>query len=854
MRDGKRWPGRHFGRRSARRRLLVALVALVACCMVVGLVALVAPVGSVAGRLLASARWPSSGSVTAAHVPIAAKTAGAAQTAGATQTDYIALGDSYSSGEGNPPFDRGTADTKTGDTCHRSAQAWPRLLAEADWSLHLLGLVACSGATTDDIYVDSSRKPDTFKTELPQVTQLKNLSPHANALITITIGGNDVGFAPTFADCYRHDCYSDGTITAFESKIKNQLPGELATTFKSIAAAAPPGAQVIVVGYPNIITTSGWDRKIDCGGWLTGNEQQGLIAAGKDLDQVEQAAATAAGFGYASTLNALAGHEMCTPQSWVKSVFWPEAFGSGTRQQFAHPLAAVQWAIENAVKVYLATPHYSGGSISASGQVGVPLSASATITGGVTPLTVFSGTDGPSPPSWIGLSVAGRTVTVSGTPDSAGSWTFSIVAEDAKENVVSIPVKLTVANRADSGSGSWAALKAPLPADAGSGFLYSDSLSAVSCPSASYCVAVGGYTDTSKDLRGLLVTWSSGTWTAAQAPLPANALPDDTSSPGNYVSGVSCASASYCLAVGSYATTDHTLEGLLLTWSGGKWTAVEAPLPDNAISQPGVSLHSVSCPSATSCVAVGQYEDVNGGRDGVLLTWSGGDWTATRAPIPDNGRSIGSNLLGVSCPSATSCVAAGTYNQDAYGDRWGELLTWSGGDWTAMQAPLPANAADDSPPDNLNQAATLSGISCPSTSFCMADGIYEDKSQTGDGLLLTLSDGTWSATQAPIPEGGLYYPISGSPNAAISCPSVSYCVGSGTYLSGVSNDSVVGEGELLTWLGGAWAVTQAPLPADATSTEGLTDVSCASESFCVAIGDYTDSSNNEDSLLLTSSS
>ena len=401
---------------------------------------------------------------------------------------------------------------------------------------------------------------------------------------------------------------------------------------------------------------------------------------------------------------------------------------------------------------------------------------------------------------------------------------------------------------------SWTALKAPLPADAGSGFLYSDSLSAVSCPSASYCVAVGGYTDTSKDLRGLLVTWSGGAWTATQAPLPANALPDDTSSPGNYVSGVSCASASYCLAVGSYETTDHTLEGLLLTWSGGKWTAVEAPLPDNAISQPGVSLHGVSCPSATSCVVVGQYEDVNGGRDGVLLTWSGGDWTATRAPIPDNGRSIGSNLLGVSCPSATSCVAAGTYNQEAFGDRWGELLTWSGGDWIATQAPLPANAADDSSPDNLNQAATLSGISCPSTSFCMADGVYEDKSQTGDGLLLTLSDGTWSATQAPIPEGGLYYPISGSPNAAISCPSVSYCVGSGTYLSGVSTDSVVGEGELLTWSGGAWAATQAPLPADATSTGGLTDVSCASESFCVAVGDYTDSSNNVDSLLLTSSS
>ncbi len=396
-----------------------------------------------------------------------------------------------------------------------------------------------------------------------------------------------------------------------------------------------------------------------------------------------------------------------------------------------------------------------------------------------------------------------------------------------------------------SGNGSWTATEAPLPANAGSGYLYFDSLSAVSCPSASYCVAVGGYTDTSKDNEGVLLTWSGKAWTAAQAPLPANALPDETSDPGNYVSGVSCVSASYCVAVGSYVTTDDTLEGLLLTWSGGAWTATEAPLPPNAISQPSVSLPAISCSSTTSCVAVGDYEDTSGDFDGLLLTWSGGAWTATEAPLPANGRAD-SSVIGVSCPSASSCVAVGNYHETTYGELEGLLLSWSGGAWTATEAPLPPNAADDSSPDYTSQSATVSGVSCPSISYCTADGTYVDKSEGSDGVLLTWSGGAWSASQAPLPANGGGY--TGSPYYfGMSCPSTSYCVATGTYDSNAS----AAEGALLTWSGGAWTAAEAPLPANATSTPGLSGVSCATASYCVAVGAYSDSSENEDSLLLT---
>ncbi len=96
----------------------------------------------------------------------------------------------------------------------------------------------------------------------------------------------------------------------------------------------------------------------------------------------------------------------------------------------------------------LLTLHYTGGTLNASGTVGTPLSASATVTGGVLPVTVFAGLDG-TPPSWLALGAGGgavTTVTLSGTPPAAGSWTFNIIVQDSSGNEVSIPVNLTVNN------------------------------------------------------------------------------------------------------------------------------------------------------------------------------------------------------------------------------------------------------------------------------------------------------------------------------------------------------------------------------------------------------------------------
>ena len=119
-------------------------------------------------------------------------------------------------------------------------------------------------------------------------------------------------------------------------------------------------------------------------------------------------------------------------------------------------------------------------------------------------------------------------------------------------------------------------------------------------------------------------------------------------------------------------------------------------------------------------------------RQGLLLTGSGSAWTAIQAPLPANA-STNATLIGelnsVACPSMSQCVAAGIYTGKSSNEQ-GLLLTGPGSLWTATQAPLPANATT-SPPD-----AQLEPLACASTSECVAAGKYFSGSGI-DGLLVT---------------------------------------------------------------------------------------------------------------------
>jgi hypothetical protein len=357
-------------------------------------------------------------------------------------------------------------------------------------------------------------------------------------------------------------------------------------------------------------------------------------------------------------------------------------------------------------------------------------------------------------------------------------------------------------------SGDWTAAKAPLPAGAGD----QASLSSVACPSATWCVAVGDYVDSDGDSPGLLLTRSGRSWRPQTAPLPPGAAPSPN------LSSVACSSPSWCVAVGSYTDSAGQPHGLLLTWTGKKWTATRAPLPgpDPDGESVGGSLVAVACPSASSCVATGSYGEYyasdgeTAGR-GLLLNWTGTSWRPTEAP--GTIEPVGA----VACPSAAACTAIGYFGTVAAGEGV-LLLTWSPGKWTAAEAPWPTGATV---PGSVMDAYVLA---CPSPSSCLVPALYFAPGGTvGQGVMLSGAGTKWTDTKV---KGGLL--------DSAACPSASSCVFGGT-------------GQVLEGSGPPWKAV--PMPALA-SDELMTPLACASASSCAIAGQFTD---GFDSVIVTGS-
>lgn len=158
---------------------------------------------------------------------------------------YVAMGDSFSSGEGNPPFEMGT-DTGYNE-CHRSPDAYPRLLqADTGLSLGSTAFVACSGATTGSITIGGSGTGGWD--EGPQVDALST----DTETVTVTIGGNDVGFQDYLLGCL----VTCGPGTLLYSAMMDNIDStsflaNLETTYESILANAS-NANVYVIDYPYI--------------------------------------------------------------------------------------------------------------------------------------------------------------------------------------------------------------------------------------------------------------------------------------------------------------------------------------------------------------------------------------------------------------------------------------------------------------------------------------------------------------------------------------------------------------------------------------------------------------------------
>jgi hypothetical protein len=257
------------------------------------------------------------------------------------------MGDSYSSGEGNRPFDDGTDLFNFGrrlNGCHRSDAAWPRQLgAPIDWHL------ACSGAVIRDLYAGQERLPPDSVGQLRRLDAIQSqLEQSGRTLnrVSLTIGGNDdqVGFAAILGDCFFREC-----LARFDQNLARIATFErpLTRLLQQIGDTAPD-ATVILVGYPRLFPAQ-QSSNVACG-WLTPRERIRANTLQAELDLVLRRAANAAGATFVSVANALDGHELCTADSWMFEVN-PLLYGVDQRQ--GHPLFAGQIAIADIVRPYI---------------------------------------------------------------------------------------------------------------------------------------------------------------------------------------------------------------------------------------------------------------------------------------------------------------------------------------------------------------------------------------------------------------------------------------------------------------------------------------------------------------------
>jgi hypothetical protein len=157
-------------------------------------------------------------------------------TAAADPPRYVALGDSYSSGEGNPPF-----DSSSNSSCHRSTtNAYAKLLHSVQ-SVYPLpsAFVACSQATLDNMDHSQGSAP-------PQLSSVIG----DESLISLTIGGNDLGFSDLAYSCIDSPVSCTGKLKGIPDKIAALKP-KLTSLYEEIHSKAL-GARIAVLGYPDI--------------------------------------------------------------------------------------------------------------------------------------------------------------------------------------------------------------------------------------------------------------------------------------------------------------------------------------------------------------------------------------------------------------------------------------------------------------------------------------------------------------------------------------------------------------------------------------------------------------------------
>jgi hypothetical protein len=292
-------------------------------------------------------------------------------------------------------------------------------------------------------------------------------------------------------------------------------------------------------------------------------------------------------------------------------------------------------------------------------------------------------------------------------------------------------------------------------------------------------------------------------------------------SPESTLTGVSCVSAAFCMALGESDPGREPFGNLpekgfgsfSEIWNGSAWTV--APTSSSAGANAG--LNAISCISATFCVAVGQspggptapyHVQSQKGRP-LVEVWNGSSWRVQANPA------TAGSLFGVDCRSPSFCVAVGSGKQAS------QPLSefWNGSHWSLQSTPRLRNTFN-----------ALQAVSCVAEDACFAVGFHNisPRGQVATVLLAERWDGHhWHAEYPPD-----HLPAEGVEMYGISCTSRSFCLAAASFAQG--NGTVALSPFVERWNGVRWSSATAGLP----KFSGLFGISCVTPDYCFSVGQF----------------
>jgi hypothetical protein len=313
------------------------------------------------------------------------------------------------------------------------------------------------------------------------------------------------------------------------------------------------------------------------------------------------------------------------------------------------------------------------------------------------------------------------------------------------------------------------------------------------------------------------------TWSTVPSPAPEGFAESS-------LAGVSCTSPTFCLAVGAAddGVYGHNAPGKLKAfsevWDGTSWTPTLTADPPGA----GGALASVSCVSPSFCVAVGATHS-----DGEFSLWSASSpdsrglvevWNGVSWSIEPTpaGAVPNSGLRGVTCLSTSFCLAVGSSSPRPYAAASPMVESWNGKAWKLRHTPFVAK-----------HGSHLLNIACAARSSCLAVGYYDANHQDWGAVVNEALAEHWNGHRWTVghpPAGHNYSPSLGG----VACPSRTECIAVGSYLNGqnASPNSPLVE----RWVKGRWRWVTAGLPRYGQ----LSAISCIDANRCMAVGRLDD--------------